>query len=190
MLNLERAVLMMARVEIANQSGTWDQNKWGLIHLNDGQYPDQTERGEIIVDMDTGLPLGIGSCNTARCAAGWALFDEGSKMRWISEGAGTLTAYTTLDGRYISRVACEWLGIEHPEGFEHDDTYDERWNYEEDHPKLFDVDNEMVDLYAYLAQWWTENVPPHLTTDNAKEEYLKGLVYSKVEQLQRAVVSP
>jgi hypothetical protein len=192
-LNLERAVLMMARVEFAALSGQHDQRAWYVIHT-EKPVPSDLIGVELdeIVDDETGEVQGYGTCGTARCAAGWALHDSPARLHWTRDLNGTtLRADYTTDGVQISDAACEWLGIEPPEdrvdperGEEDQWGTDPRWDYEEDMPRLFAYDNSINDLYAYLAQWWEEDL-----SDEDKELSLRTAVERKMVELQRESVS-
>jgi hypothetical protein len=181
MLNLERAVLMMARVEIARINGHHDQTNWYQITVLDGTLP---EGEDLIVDEKTGQVVGYGSCATGRCAAGWALHDDpDTHLRWTPVTANTLRAYDTKDGRSVPMAACDWLGIDWL--YDGDGEYDERWNYSDDMPRLFDTDNNINDLYAFLAQWWEDEA----MTEAEKEAALRVMTDRKVDELMRASVS-
>jgi hypothetical protein len=177
-MHLERAVLMMARVELAALQGRYDQTTWGRL---DGI--DTPRGGDIVVD-EHGEPIGFGTCGTARCAAGWALYDSPHKVVWEQVGR-TLYADVVSDGMEVPEAACEWLGIEPPADSSTHDPDDEnftesddRWNYEENAPRLFDARNTLEDVYDLLMEWM-----PDIT-----REQFDGMVMNTIVRLQTEAV--
>ena len=153
MFNLQRGVDVLARIEIARLDNRWRQDHWGYLNVEDFS-PQRGSGGEVLIDEVTGLPLGIATCNTAFCAAGWALTMGGIKMRWEEHVNGGWIAEETSDGGSISATACDWLGIERPEVVDDD----ERWSLFEDMPRLFKPYNTIDQMYEYTHEWVEESI--------------------------------
>lgn len=183
-LNMDVAVNMLARIEIAQLDGRWNQAVWGKAVF------DQPQTTAEIVTDEFGQPVGTGTCRTAFCGAGWVVQNAGLRMNWISVTSelNCFVADEVVDGRPIEKVACDLLDIPYDDYVttdeDGDDTYtelaytDERWD-EDGIPCLFAPGNTLDEMYSYTAAWM----------DEPDEAELRRLVALRIPQMQREAVA-
>jgi hypothetical protein len=146
--NLNLSIEVLARIETADTAAGpgHNQGAWGMIE--NSPYPNFLD---VIYDDQTGLPVGVGSCNTSYCFAGWGLTLRGVKMMWEPLlGTNTLVARRVQSGEAIEHVAMRMFGISGPDD---DDWNEDLWDGEQDLPALFSPDNSLDTLYWLVAQY-------------------------------------
>ena len=174
MFNLDLAVRVMARIEVADlapTTGGWEQGFWGV--LASAQRREHLPPVEVLIDRDTGLPLGPATCHTAFCYAGWTLQMERVPMEWeeneqVGKDGETVYSYEanqTLDGDGVPQKACELLGI--PWGR---DSNDDLWDWASNWPRLFAPHNDKYDLYEGLVAWANRLGYPNLTVEDLRRQ--------------------
>lgn len=208
--NTELAINVLAEISLAGQNqydnlyqddghnpkGLWNQGHWAYIDKTpEGAVNDQ---GDVIVDEKTGLPMGVDSCGTAYCFAGWATHLSGVKLEWDATSFGTLKASATQGGEYVSAKAADLLGI--PNYFDvekswRDETgqvqegfYEDRlWDHGNGLPALFDAENQYRDLIWHISAWsgLEEEV-----IDSMVERAVKVLVKEEAAAKKVAVPTP
>lgn len=160
MIILERAIQVLARIEIARfedgceEHHAWYQGAWGEVMKD--RLP-----SDMVIDESTGEAVGIGVCGTSKCFAGWGLTLAGVKMVWTELRPGYLWADRVLGGGTISDEATYLFGLHDgprpgyimSAGDEEDeDRFDPWWDYSECFPSLFSVNNTLDDLYRQVAE--------------------------------------
>lgn len=187
-LNYQNAVDLMARIEIENLNNRWDQTHWGMLRIADSE-----PQGDIIVDKD-GKVLGVGSCQTGMCAAGWACTISGDPsmvIHWEKIDTFLYGGNYTVDGTHLADAACRWLGI--PDvgevGDEADDDGDPRWSYVEGYPRLFDGPNAIGDLYREMSLWMVDDYAQAQAAQRDNEARLRADVERRVRQMQEEAVA-
>lgn len=147
---------VLVQIELAregkNPLSRWDQGDWAKVYA---QFSDVTdENGDIIIDEETGLPIGVGSCGSAMCNAGWALSLAKVPLLWEwddNDEDALLATGCTVDGshRQVMPVAVDLLG--YPSSVDRPDL----WGYTKYSaylPTLFDTENTIDDLYRITAE--------------------------------------
>lgn len=143
--NTPLAVRVLAHIEELNDNNDELQHKqamWGLV-------VGEAEKLDRIYDNKTGELIGLGSCSTAMCFAGWTNTLEGVKLHWeeadfmdrvfvgdqlgpVPEDGKILIANYTMEDELVSDKACQLLGIERPKRCANNGRYNEECDLDED----------------------------------------------------------
>jgi hypothetical protein len=156
--NLDLAINVMAHIEEADKYDGWDQSHWGYIEDSD-LLSKFFERGDLVLDKETGNIIGTGTCGTAQCLAGWAVSDSNIPLLWESIGDTTFVATYTKEGDTVESKATDLLGITHEMDAEFEESRDfwpESWRENGTgytFPALFNGYNTKDDLYMFLAHY-------------------------------------
>ena len=146
-------------------------------------YDEETGELVGLGSCQTAMCFGGWTCTLEGVKLVWEEIDDGSSsnvgdMMGATEVDRVLVANETTENELISDAACRLLGIKVPKECSFDtamedcaqnyeeqfyggemvvecgcDPYDPNWNYDEDFPHLFDADNDLGDLYAYVADY-------------------------------------
>lgn len=176
MFNMDLAIDVMAHIELGQMDNSWQQQEWGTL-----RFPGGTDRSDhLVIDNKTDEVLGLGTCSSAFCAAGWAgSLSERARLRYTKNSySGDLWRLDQLiiDGRErdVWTGACELLGMPYGRRDDYDDGDDPRWDDDEGMPALFLAHNGIDDMYRQFTYWFD---------DDTTEEEFRERVQTHVQTL-------
>lgn len=155
MFNTELAIDVLAQIELTQsgvtREGTWRQDRWGVL---DRDSLVTGLNNHDLIYTDDGEVIGLGTCGSGMCFAGWGLSFSDIKMVWKQEHwTSSYYADTVEDGREIADAAMQLFGIEDHSGCDaEDDECDvELWDHAQELPSLFHPQNDLQALYLLVA---------------------------------------
>lgn len=116
--NTDLAVEVLANIEATKQYEDvcpigHNQSQWGLIPRN-STYEGHVDVPDldVLYDQESGLPIGLGTCGTAMCFAGWALSVSGVRMKWTYDPDNdAYVANLAATGETVEATGADLLGL-------------------------------------------------------------------------------
>lgn len=187
-VNTENFVDLFAHIEIARLNGRHDQGNWGDLDFSALPLPERAQMmerlagEEVVFDVDRGVPVGMGSCGTSFCAAGWGALLSGARLRWDRISDFEFTTTRTHEGTPVWEAASLWLGIPFEPGRSWEVYSRGFWSPANSVERLYEIAVEFLIGESLPAAGWRTHFPM------TPAEGYEGLSATEAEGKFRAAV--